>query len=46
MNCPAEAIWFLFQLTVLGMAPRYVGTLEKPVLEEECDISSCVYTYV
>jgi hypothetical protein len=37
-NSSADIIWFLFRLIVLEMAPRYIGTLEKPVPEDECDI--------
>jgi hypothetical protein len=35
INASAEVIWFLFRFIVSGMALRYVGTLEKPVPEEE-----------
>jgi hypothetical protein len=28
----------LFLLIVIGMAPGYIGILEKPVPEEGCDI--------
>jgi hypothetical protein len=37
-NSSAEVIWFLFRLILLGIAPRHIGTREKSVSEEECDM--------